>query len=187
MIEIYSSSSDSNSTGNLFYIYCFAVLTHKIVVLQLFEVVKLSVLAALRLCLFSATRRWGAIDLPFLLWFKRLNGGNPYEIIAFTWIYARRCSPANAQTLPSGCSEDLAPWFSFAAFLLGTYLEKEIVFLSWLNKWLNWLLTRSLSQPFIFLSLSRSAAFSLCQQKVMWISNWRAMTFSLHFGQTRIY
>lgn len=70
VIEIYSSSSDSNSTGNFFYIYCFAVLTHKIVVVQLFEVVKLSVLAALRLCLFSATRRWGAIDnvgaLPLL-------------------------------------------------------------------------------------------------------------------------
>lgn len=200
MIEIYSSSSDSNSTGNFFYIYCFAVLTHKIVVLQLFEVVKLSVLAALRLCLFSATRRWGAIDnvgaLPLLFtsplpaviqeikWRKSIRDHSFHLDLRSSVFSSKR---TNAQTLPSGCSEDLAPWFSLAAFLLRTYLEKEIVFLSWLNKWLNWLLTRSLSQPFIFLSLSCSAAFSLCQQKVMWISNWRAMTFSLHFGQTRIY
>lgn len=55
--DIHSSSFDSSLTGIFFYIDILAVLTLKIMIVKLFKVVKLSVLAALRLCLFPVTLR----------------------------------------------------------------------------------------------------------------------------------
>lgn len=116
----------------------------------------------------------------------RFNWGNPYEIIAFTWIYSCHSLFFRSKNAPLRIQRGFSIKVFICSFLelWSLTLNKRLSSSIRLN---NWLLTLLLSRPFIFLSLCFPAGLSLRQQKGMQVSNCRAITFLWHFDQTCSY